>query len=60
MRVTRFDHLLQVKITEAHKRKLNEASERIGVNLSEVTRLSLRLRLKRLLDKIPAAEAANE
>lgn len=48
MKIKRFDFLLQVKITDAHRQKLQEARMKTGVNVSELCRLSMRLGLPRL------------
>ena len=52
-RLRRFNHLLQIKISDAHSLKLREASVRTGVNMAELARLSLRLGLPKLLAKLP-------
>lgn len=53
MKIKRFDFLLQVKITDAHRQKLQEARMKTGVNVSELCRLSMRLGLPRLLERLP-------
>ena len=60
MRVKKLDRLLQIKISNSTKRKLDEASEKTGLNTAELTRMSLRWALPRLLDKLPAVEAVTE
>ena len=52
MKIKRFNVLLQVKITDAHRQKLQEARMKTGVNVSELCRLSMRLGLPRLLETI--------
>jgi hypothetical protein len=49
---------LQVKISESYQNTLREASEKTGVNVAELARLSLRLGLPKLLAKLP--EVTNE
>jgi hypothetical protein len=53
MRTKRLDKLLQIKITESYQNTLREASEKTGVNVAELARLSLRLGLPKLLAKLP-------
>jgi hypothetical protein len=60
MRAKKLDHLLQVKISAVSKRKLDEASERTGINRAELARMSLRWALPKLLSKLPMAEVGNE
>jgi hypothetical protein len=58
MRMKQLDHLLQVKISAVSKKKLDEASERTGINTAELARLCLRMGLPRLMRKLP--EITNE
>ena len=60
MRVTQYDHLLQVKITDAYRQRLREASEKTGINMSELARPSIRLGLPQLLDELPEPETITE
>jgi hypothetical protein len=58
MRTKKLNRLLQVKISESYQNTLREASEKTGVNVAELARLSLRLGLPKLLAKLP--EVTNE
>jgi hypothetical protein len=53
VRTKKLNRLLQVKISESYQNTLREASEKTGVNVAELARLSLRLGLPKLLAKLP-------
>jgi len=56
----KLDHLLQVRITEATRRKLEAARETTGLDSASLTRLALSHGLPRVLRKLTATEPVVE
>lgn len=60
MREKHYSELLQIRLTAKQSSKLREARKRTGLSTADLTRLSLRWALPRLVEKLPTVENDDE